>query len=69
MSEFQKVATLSQLKDWQPTYVLAGEVELVVIRFDDQVSVLLGRCLDRGTLMSGVHNWDYRIDSGVLELI
>ena len=78
MSEFQKVANWSQLKDRQPTYALAGEVDLVVIRYDDQVSVLFGRCLHRGALMSdghvdgnnlfcGVHNWDYRIDTGVSE--
>ena len=78
MSEFHKVATLSQLEDRQPTYALAGEVDLVVIRYDDQVSVLFGRCLHRGALMSdghvdgnnlfcGVHNWDYRIDTGVSE--
>ena len=76
--EHVKVATFSALSDRQPTYALAGEVDLVVIRFDDQVSVLYGRCLHRGALMSdghvdgdnlfcGVHNWDYRIDSGVSE--
>ena len=78
MSEFHTVATWSQLKDRQPAYALAGEVDLVVIRYDDEVSVLFGRCLHRGALMSdghvtgnnlfcGVHNWDYRIDSGVSE--
>ena len=51
-----------------------GEVDLVVTRFGDQVSVLYGRCLHRGALMAdghvegdnlicGVHNWDYRIDT------
>ena len=59
-------------------HALAAEVDLVVIRYDDQISVLFGRCLHRGALMSdghvegnnlfcGVHNWDYRIDSGVSE--
>jgi glutamate synthase domain-containing protein 2/nitrite reductase/ring-hydroxylating ferredoxin subunit len=73
-----KVATWSELTDRQPAYALVGEVDLVVIRFDDQVSVLFGRCLHRAALMSdghvegnnlfcGVHNWDYRIDSGVSE--
>ena len=78
MSEAIKVATFSQLKDRKPEYALAGEVDLVVIRYDDQVSVLFGRCHHRAALMSdghvegdnlfcGVHNWDYRIDTGVSE--
>ena len=78
MSQTIKVATWSELKDRQPAYALAGEVDLVVIRYDEQVSVLFGRCLHRAALMSdghvegnnlfcGVHNWDYRIDSGVSE--
>ena len=73
-----KVATLSELSDRAPAYALAGEVDLVVIRFDDQISVLYGRCLHRGALLSdghvkgdnlycGVHNWDFRIDTGVSE--
>lgn len=78
MGESIKVATWSQLEDRKPTYALAGEVDLVVIRYGDKVSVLFGRCLHRGALMSdghvagdnlfcGVHNWDYRIDTGVSE--
>ena len=67
---------LSALADRTPEYALVGEVDLVVVRFDDEVSVFYGRCLHRGALMSdghvrgndlicGVHNWDYRLDSGV----
>ena len=70
------VASLSQLPDRQPQYALVAEVDLVVVRFDDEISVFYGRCLHRGALMSdgfvrgkdlicGVHNWDYRLDSGV----
>lgn len=70
------VAKLSDLKDRDPTYALVGEVDLVVVRIDDEVSVFYGRCLHRGALMSdgfvrgknlicGVHDWDYRLDSGV----
>ena len=73
-----KVADWSQLKDREPAYALAKDVDLVVIRYDGKVSVLYGRCLHRAALMSdghvegdnlfcGVHNWDYRIDSGVSE--
>jgi glutamate synthase domain-containing protein 2 len=70
------VATLSNLPDRNPQYALVGEVDLVVVRFDDEISVFYGRCLHRGALMSdgfvrgkdlicGVHNWDYRLDTGV----
>ncbi|MEL7117057.1 MAG: Rieske 2Fe-2S domain-containing protein, partial [Pseudomonadota bacterium] len=70
------VATYSQLPDRDPQYALVAEVDLVVVRFDDEVSVFYGRCLHRGALMSdghvrgrdlicGVHNWDYRLDTGV----
>ncbi len=70
------VASLSTLKDRDPTYALVGEVDLVVVRFDEEISVFYGRCLHRGALMSdgfvrgknlicGVHDWDYRLDSGV----
>ncbi|WP_335754385.1 glutamate synthase-related protein [Sulfitobacter sp.] len=67
---------LSALADRKPEYALVGEVDLVVVRFDDEISVFYGRCLHRGALMSdghvrgndlicGVHNWDYRLDTGV----
>ncbi|MEO0560353.1 MAG: glutamate synthase-related protein [Bacteroidota bacterium] len=73
-----QVAQLSELPDREPRYALVGEVDLVVVRFDDEISVFYGRCLHRGALMAdghvrgqnlicGVHNWDYRLDSGVSE--
>lgn len=73
-----KVATWSELQEKQPAYALVGEVDLVVIRHGDEVSVLYGRCLHRGGLMAdgfvsgdnlicGLHNWDYRLDTGVSE--
>jgi glutamate synthase domain-containing protein 2/nitrite reductase/ring-hydroxylating ferredoxin subunit len=73
-----KIATWSSLADRKPVYALVGGVDLVVIRYDDSVSVLYGRCLHRGALMSdghvdgdnlicGLHGWDYRLDSGVSE--
>ncbi|WP_299870285.1 glutamate synthase-related protein [uncultured Hoeflea sp.] len=74
----QSVAKLSELQDRKPAYALVGEVDLVVVRFDEAVSVFYGRCLHRGALMAdgfvsgdnlmcGVHYWDYRLDSGVSE--
>ena len=72
------IAKWNDLDDRQPAYGLAAGVDLVIVRFDDSVSVLYGRCLHRGALLSdgfvdgdnlicGLHNWDYRIDSGVSE--
>ncbi|MBE1284384.1 MAG: Rieske 2Fe-2S domain-containing protein [Rhodobacteraceae bacterium] len=72
------VARYDDLKDRKPEYALVGEVDLVVVRFDNEVSVFYGRCLHRGALMSdgfvrgnnlmcGLHFWDYRLDSGVSE--
>ncbi|MEQ9502166.1 MAG: glutamate synthase-related protein [Deltaproteobacteria bacterium] len=73
-----RVARFSQLEDRKPAYALVKDVDLVVIRLGDAVSVLYGRCLHRGALMSdghldgdnlicGVHGWDYRADTGVSE--
>ena len=67
-----------KLEDRQPAYALVRGTDLVVVRFDDNVSVLYGRCLHRGALMAdghvdgdnlicGVHDWDYRLDTGVSE--
>ena len=72
------VARWDELADREPAHALVEDVDLVVVRFGDRVSVLYGRCLHRGALMAdghvdgdnlicGVHDWDYRIDSGVSE--
>lgn len=68
----------SELKDREPIHLQIKGLDLVVIRYDDHISVLYGRCLHRGALMSdgyiagdnlicGVHGWDYRYDTGVSE--
>ena len=73
-----EIAEWNALEDRKPTHALVSNVDLVVIRYDDQVSVLYGRCAHRGALMSdghvtgsnlicGVHGWDYRYDTGVSE--
>jgi len=70
------IAVFDTLADRQPAHALVNDVDLVVVRFDDAVSVLYGRCLHRGALMAdghvegdnlicGLHHWDYRLDSGV----
>ncbi len=72
------IANWDDLRDREPAYALVGEVDLVVVRFDAAVSVLYGRCLHRGALLAdgyvrgsnlicGLHDWDYRLDSGVSE--
>ncbi len=71
-----QVAVWSKLEDREPAYALVANVDLVVIRYGDEVSVLYGRCLHRGALLSdgaivgedlicGVHQWDYRYRTGV----
>jgi methylamine---glutamate N-methyltransferase subunit C len=71
------VADWKTLEDRQPQHALVANVDLVVTRYDDKVSVLYGRCLHRGALMAdgfvgdddnlicGLHYWDYKIDTGV----
>jgi nitrite reductase/ring-hydroxylating ferredoxin subunit len=74
----ETVARWSELKDRSPAYALVEGVDLVVIRHDDRVSVLYGRCHHRGALLAdghvdgpnlicGLHGWDYRYDTGVSE--
>ena len=63
------------LEDRVPAYALVADVDLVIVRYDESVTVLYGRCAHRGALMSdghvdgdnlicGVHGWDYRLDTG-----
>lgn len=72
------IARFDDLQTDEPAHALVGNVDLVVIRWPDkdEVSVLYGRCLHRGALLSdgsikgddlicGVHGWDYRFRTGV----
>ena len=74
----KQVFSLENLEDRVPRHALVCGVDLVVTRFDENVSVLYGRCAHRGALMSdghvdgdnlicGLHGWDYRLDTGVSE--
>ena len=67
-----------ELKDRVPVHALVANVDLVILRYDDSVSVLYGRCAHRGALMAdgyvdgdnlicGLHGWDYRLETGVSE--
>lgn len=73
-----QIAVWSELADREPAYALVEGVDLVLVRYDDEISVLYGRCHHRGALLAdghidgpnlicGVHGWDYRYDSGVSE--
>jgi len=72
------VADWNALPDRRPAHALVGNVDLVIVKYDDAVSVLYGRCAHRGALMAdgfirgdnlicGLHGWDYRFDTGVSE--
>ena len=71
-----QIAQWDDLEDRRPTPALVANVDLVIVRFDDRVSVLYGRCLHRGALMAdgfvrgedlicGVHSWDYQMETGI----
>ncbi|MEQ9403358.1 MAG: glutamate synthase-related protein [Cyclobacteriaceae bacterium] len=73
-----KLCSLGNIKEKTPTHRSIKGLDLVVIKYDHQVSVLYGRCLHRGALMAdgyidghnlmcGVHGWDYRYDTGISE--
>lgn len=68
----------SELEEKKPLGKQVNGLDLVIIKYGQNVSVLYGRCLHRGALMAdgfidgdniicGVHNWDYRFDTGVSE--
>ena len=72
------VASWEDIEDRKPVHALVGDVDLVIVRFDDEISVMYGRCAHRGALMAdgfvdgdnlicGVHYWDYRLDTGISE--
>lgn len=77
----QSVSGYSSLALNQPAHALVEGVDLVIVRYgesESDLSVLYGRCAHRGALLSdghvqghnlicGVHNWDFRVDTGVSE--
>jgi nitrite reductase/ring-hydroxylating ferredoxin subunit len=67
---------ISELPNREPKHALVENTDLVIIRYEENVSVMYGRCLHRGAIMAdghvegdnlicGLHNWDYKIDTGV----
>lgn len=72
------IAQFDTLPNRQPVPAKVRSIDLVVIRYEESVSVLYGRCLHRGALLAdghidghnlicGLHGWDYRFDTGVSE--
>jgi len=70
------VAVWSEVPERTPFGATVEGIDLIVIKRGDDHSVLYGRCLHRGALLSdgmiegdnllcGLHGWDYRIDTGV----
>ncbi len=73
-----KLIELNRLSDRVPAHEQVNGLDLVVIKYDNNISVLYGRCLHRGAIMAdgridgnnlicGLHGWDYRYDTGVSE--
>ena len=71
-----EIATWSEVEDRTPVGAMVAGVELVIVRFDDNHSVMYGRCQHRGALMSdghisgddiicGLHGWDYGYRTGI----
>jgi len=74
----QSVIRWDDLPDRTSKGALVENADLVIVRYGDDVSVFYGRCLHRGALLAdghidgrnlicGVHNWDYRVDTGISE--
>jgi len=73
-----RIASLKGLADREPAHALVENVDLVLVRHGEEVSVLYGRCHHRGALLAdghvegdnlicGLHHWDYRFDTGISE--
>jgi methylamine---glutamate N-methyltransferase subunit C len=78
MKHKKKLCLINDLAEKEPVHKIINNLDLVIIKYGDLVSVLYGRCLHRGALMSdghieghniicGLHGWDYRYDTGVSE--
>ena len=70
------IAQWDQVADRDPVGALVSNVDLVIVRWEDNHSVLYGRCLHRGALLSdghvdginlicSLHGWDYVFMTGV----
>ncbi|GAB5408452.1 MAG: glutamate synthase-related protein [Balneolaceae bacterium] len=73
-----KLCEFGSLGEKEPSHQLVHGLDLVAVKYGDEVSVLYGRCLHRGAILGdghidgdnlicGVHGWDFRYDTGVSE--
>ncbi len=73
-----EIAKLTELADRKPRLFTVGGVDILVVRIDDDVCALHGRCPHRGaslenakiegrSLVCGEHGWDFLIQSGASE--
>ena len=46
------IASWNEIEDRKPAYALLANVDLVIVRYEDKVSVMYGRCAHRGALMA-----------------
>lgn len=71
-----KIAKVKDLPSKKPVRAKVLHTDLVIVRDGDDVAVLYGRCPHRGALLSdgcvkgkniicGLHNWDFRYDTGI----
>ena len=71
-----EIARWSELADREPAGALVGNVDLVIVRYGDEHSVLYGRCHHRGAMLAdgtvsdgnilcGLHGWDYCYRTGI----
>ena len=42
---------VADLQDRKPEHALIANVDLVIVKFDEDISVLYGRCLHRGACL------------------
>lgn len=72
----EEIARWHEVPDRTPLAAHVAGVDLVIVRFDDNHSVMYGRCQHRGALMAdgfvdgdnlicGLHSWDYGYRTGV----
>jgi glutamate synthase domain-containing protein 2/nitrite reductase/ring-hydroxylating ferredoxin subunit len=70
------IAHWSEVRDREPVGAQASNVDLVIVRYDDEHSVMYGRCHHRGAhladgsvvgqnLVCGLHGWDYEFRTGI----
>lgn len=70
------IAKWGELDDRKPTGALVSNVDLVIVKYDENHSVFYGRCLHRGAMLSdgevngdslvcSLHSWDYGLQTGV----